>query len=306
MLKELFIHLDMTLVVLNNLLYGMTGGQMSGLSTNEFKEYKYVDDTAEPYDVVNLAYQSGASYSVRVNNIQNFNAVLKEAIATKGFSLVEMSSLCTSHGMKKVSEFKNYIVEEEVFKNKRPVGKALKKKTTSLFDKLQGLDKTFDANLDTRIGIVIGGSAGGGVQSAAKILAEAGILAGLHTTMKGEYPITVGTGFSAAEVILSKEPINYTGLERPDVVLAVTDEGWNKVKPRISKNSNVFTDSSLETDFNFRNFIKEGGKKGAALSAVAYWVKESGIFPVESLLEVVKNSKYADALINAIESSYKL
>ena len=50
-------NIDMTLVVINNLLYGMTGGQMSGLSTNEFKQYKHSDDDAEPYDVVNLAHQ---------------------------------------------------------------------------------------------------------------------------------------------------------------------------------------------------------------------------------------------------------
>ncbi|MCB0589170.1 MAG: hypothetical protein KDD06_28030, partial [Phaeodactylibacter sp.] len=67
-----------------------------------------------------------------------------------------------------------------------------------------------------RLGIVIAGSAGGGVQSTARLIANAGILSGLHATMKGEYPITVGTGFSLAEVILSTKEIHYTGLEVPD------------------------------------------------------------------------------------------
>ena len=83
-------NIDMTLIVINNLLYGMTGGQMSGLSTNEFKAYKHSDDDADPYDVVNLAHQSGAAFSVRVNDISNFTDVLKEAINTSGFSLVEL------------------------------------------------------------------------------------------------------------------------------------------------------------------------------------------------------------------------
>lgn len=80
------------------------------------------------------------------------------------------------------------------------------------------------------MGFVLAGSAGGGIQSAAKLLAQVGIMSGLHTTMKGEYPVNVGTGFSVAEVILSREPINYTGLEEPDVIIIVGEEGLQKVK----------------------------------------------------------------------------
>lgn len=301
-------NVDMTLVVINNLLYGMTGGQMSGLSTNEFKNYKHSNDDADPYDVVNLAHQSGAAFSVRVNDISNFNDVLKEAIAIPGFSLVELSSLCTSYGMKKIAEFQDFIVPEEKLTNKRPVGVPLKRDTNSLIDTMQGLEVQFTSTIDDKVGIVIAGSAGGGIQSAAKILAQAGILSGLHATMKGEYPITVGTGFSVAEVILSKNPINFTGLERPNVILAVTDDGWKKVQNRITDNSKVVIDSKVNCDGSFetKEFLKAGGKKGAALSSVAHWVKESGVFPIEALLKVVENHKYATTLEKAIISCEKL
>lgn len=46
--------------------------------------------------------------------------------------------------------------------------------------------------------------------------------------------------------------------------------------------------------------------KGAVLSSVAYWVKESGIFSIEALLKVVENHKYATTLEDAIRSSEKL
>ncbi len=298
-------NIDMTLVVINNLLYGMTGGQMSGLSTNEFKDYKHNDDNTEPYDVVNLAHQSGAAFSVRVNDISNFTDVLKEAISVQGFSLVELSSLCTSYGMKKVAEFKDFIAAEEKLMNKRPVGVSLKRETNSLLENIKGLDTQFTSTINDSIGVVIAGSAGGGIQSAARMLAKAGMLSGLHATMKGEYPITVGTGFSVAEVILSKKPINFTGLEKPSVVIAVTDDGWNKVKNRITENSKVFVDSKISTERNFetKEFLKIGGKKGAALCTVSHWIKESGIFPIEALLKVVEDSKYAASLQNAIKSA---
>ena len=298
----------MTLVVINNLLYGMTGGQMSGLSTNEFKAYKHSDDDAEPYDVVNLAHQSGAAFSVRVNAISNFTNVLMEAIGTPGFSLVELSSLCTSHGMKKISEMEDFIVAEETFKNKRPVGVSLKRDTSSLLETTKVLETQFISTVKDSLGIVIAGSAGGGIQSAATMLAQAGMLSGLHATMKGEYPITVGTGFSVAEVILSKKPINFTGLEKPNVVIAVTDDGWNKVKNRISENSKVYVDRKINTDnlVETKEFLKVGGKKGAILCAIAHWIKASEVFPLEALLKVVEDSKYATALQNAIKSADEL
>jgi pyruvate/2-oxoacid:ferredoxin oxidoreductase beta subunit len=301
-------NVDMTLIVLNNLLYGMTGGQMSGLSTNNFKQFKHSDDNAEPYDIVNLAHQAGAAFSVRVNDISNFEKTLKEAIEKPGFSLVELSSLCTSHGMKKISELKNYIVEEEKFTNNRPVGVSLRRNTVNLFDRAKILIPQFNSNISETIGVVIAGSAGGGIQSAAKMLAQAGILSGLYATMKGEYPITVGTGFSVAEVILSKKPIHFTGLENPSVVLAVTEDGWNKVKNRISSTSKVLTDSKInsEESYSTKEFLKEGGKKGAALSAVSYWINESKVFPIEALLKVVEGSKYEESLRSAIKSAENL
>ncbi|MCF6182875.1 thiamine pyrophosphate-dependent enzyme [Lutibacter sp.] len=300
-------NVDMTLIVLNNLLYGMTGGQMSGLSTSNFKQFKHSDDNAEPYDIVNLAYSAGAAFSVRVNNISNFEATLKEAIEIPGFSLVELSSLCTSHGMKKILEFKNYVVEEEKFTNKRPVGVSLRRNTASLFSKVKVLDTQFNSTISETIGVVIAGSAGGGIQSAAKMLAQAGILSGLYATMKGEYPITVGTGFSAAEVILSKKPIQFTGLEKPSVALAVTEDGWNKVKNRISSNSKVIVDAKIntESDYETKEFLKEGGKKGAALSAISYWIQKSNVFPIDALLKVVEGSKYEESLKSAIKSAEK-
>lgn len=88
----------------------------------------------------------------------------------------------------------------------------------------------FNANAVNRTGVLIAGSAGGGVQSAARMLAGAGILSGLYTTMKSDYPITVGTGYSVAEVILSRDKIHYSGLESPDVIIIVTEDGMLKVK----------------------------------------------------------------------------
>jgi Pyruvate/2-oxoacid:ferredoxin oxidoreductase gamma subunit len=69
------------------------------------------------------------------------------------------------------------------------------------------------------------GSAGQRIITAGEILCLAGLFAGLRTTQKNEYNITVLRGPSITDVLLSPHEIGYTGIRRPDVVLALSQEG---------------------------------------------------------------------------------
>ena len=61
--------------------------------------------------------------------------------------------------------------------------------------------------------------------TAGEVLAGAGLTAGLQVTQKSEYNITVMTGPSITELILSPLPIDYTGITKPTVVIAIASEG---------------------------------------------------------------------------------
>jgi Pyruvate/2-oxoacid:ferredoxin oxidoreductase gamma subunit len=175
---------------------------------------------------------------------------------------------------------------------------------TSLFDTLKGIEKEFSSDIKNKIGVILAGSAGGGIQSAAKLLAEVGIMSGLYVSMKGEYPVTVGTGFSVAEVIISRNPINYTGLENPDVMIIISEDGLKKVESRINKRTQLFIDKKLDVHFGNVTkgpFIKNAGKKGAALHALSFWVNNSEFLKHEALLKAVKNHKYAEILVKAMQ-----
>ena len=300
-------NVNMTLVVLNNLIYGMTGGQVSGLSTNEFKNDRQIDDKTPPFDVVQLAHDAGAVFSCRVTSHKNFESTLTEAFKVDGFSLVEISSLCQPYGAGKMTELEAWTEEEEVLRNKRAPLPPPFKATTSLITDEDILTAEFTSNIKDRYGIVMAGSAGGGVQAAGKLLANAGILSGLESTMKGEYPITIGTGFSVAEVILSRNPINYTGLEKPDLAIILTQDGLNKIKDRLDTDSEILADTSLELEgFNnvtYLNFTKIGRKKGAVLSAITYWMIKSGLLPKESFEKAASTHKYADILLGTIKKT---
>lgn len=299
-------NIDLTLVVFNNLLYGMTGGQISGLSTDKFKEDRHFEEGIPPFDIVKLAHQAGAMYSARVVSPRNFKPSLKTAMETRGFSLLEMGSMCTSYAVNKLDELLEYAEDDDALTNERRPLKIEYRETSSLFDRLEKLEKHFESKVKDRIGIVIAGSAGGGVQSAAMMLAKAGVKSGLHATMKGEYPVTVGTGFSVAEVILSKEPIHYTGLHQPDALLVVSEDGWNKTRLLADKADYVLADESLKTTDNgtikFLPFVKNAGKRGAALSALNHWIKDSGWIQKGALLEAISTHKHAESLQRAIET----
>jgi len=300
-------NLDITLVLLNNQVYGMTGGQISGLSAVEFKVEKNIPDDAPPFDICRLAYTAGAGLTIRVNNPKEVQAALLEAIQSPGFALVEISSMCQQYGVKKVADLERYVLPQLHLKRtvKPPQIKPGSKESLFKIENLMAVNH--QSLLKGRLEILIAGSAGGGIQSAARFLAQAGIVSGLYSTMKGEYPITVGTGFSVAEVILSETEIFYTGLETPDIAIIVSPDGYEKIKARIGENTRIIVDKSVKDKFDreieSNNFSGMGGKKGAALSALTYWLQKSDVVDLDALAEVVSESRHADALVKIIDKS---
>ncbi len=107
-----FIHaarrnIDITAIVMNNRIYGMTGGQFSPLSGTDVKAttapYKTIDNE---FDVVQLATAAGASFVARSTafHAKESTDILKKAIQHRGFSVVEILSQCPTHYGRKNKE----------------------------------------------------------------------------------------------------------------------------------------------------------------------------------------------------------
>lgn len=308
-------NVNMTLVVMNNMLYGMTGGQISGLSTQKFKDLKNIETGIPPFDIVKLAHVSGAAFACRATSISTFTDILTEAFRIDGFSLVELSSLCTSYAFKKLNEFNDHISPPEILRNIRPAMVSDIRRTNSLFENLESVNRNFTHNIDKKIGIILAGSAGGGIQSTATMLSRAAMMHGLNSTMKGEYPVTVGTGFSIAEVIISDSKINYTGLESPQIAIIISEDGLKVAAKRIQPDTKVLADLSLiDSEIKnwhckslvFCNFSAISSKKGAALAAVAYWMQKEKLLDIHSLTEIALKHKFSSELIKSIENSKNL
>ena len=97
-----FIHacrrnIDITMVVINNFIYGMTGGQVS--PTTPLDSYAHTSPYGSidpPFDAVKLARSAGASYVARGTNyhIVQSSKYVKKALDREGFSMVEIMSQC--------------------------------------------------------------------------------------------------------------------------------------------------------------------------------------------------------------------
>lgn len=83
--------------------------------------------------------------------------------------------------------------------------------------------------------MILLGSAGQRIITAGEILCLAGLSAGLNTSQKNDYNITVLRGPSISELILSPQEIDYTGLQNPDVIVALAQEGVDRRRHMFAK-----------------------------------------------------------------------
>jgi len=97
-----FIHsarrnIDLTAIIINNMIYGMTGGQYSPLTpTGKFGTTAPYGNIDQSFDLAKLAIAAGASYVARgtIYHVRQSISLIKKALDKKGFSVVEIISDC--------------------------------------------------------------------------------------------------------------------------------------------------------------------------------------------------------------------
>ena len=97
-----FIHaarrnMDITVICVNNLTYGMTGGQVAATTPHNAKTTTTPAGNSEnPFSLPFLAYASGATYVARwtMLHTRDLTLSINEALLKKGFSFIEVLSPC--------------------------------------------------------------------------------------------------------------------------------------------------------------------------------------------------------------------
>ena len=114
-----FIHacrrnIDLTAVVINNSLYGMTGGQLAPTTPEGAKtKTSPYGNVERPFDIAKLAIAAGASYVARFTAYQPrwIEKAIFEAMQHHGFSVVEVVTGCPTHQRIKPADLLKHLKE---------------------------------------------------------------------------------------------------------------------------------------------------------------------------------------------------
>lgn len=296
-------NVDLTVLVCNNFLFGMTGGQNSA-----FSPYEFVTPTTPkgnivpPLDICRVTSDCGAEFVARaLATDKDLDSTIVAAVSHPGFAIVEIVELCTEHATEVnaiTGKTLGRILESHNQRLGLLSGEPSRTDFAGRYTEKYGIQPsvpderfaspTSNHRLTKRLRIVLAGSAGEHIQYSAKRLCEAAMAAGLCVTQKNDNPVTQGSGFSISEVILSPEEIFYTGIEVPDVVVAVSEDGVRELFENGTFSAMGPTTTLVaDTEFDVPNvkgpvfaypFRKEFGPAHAAAGAIAFYLKKSDIF----------------------------
>jgi len=138
-----FIHaarrnIDLTAIVMNNRIYGMTGGQYSPLSGYGIRAttapYMNID---HDFDVVELSKAAGATFVARTTtyHVQQIEDIIEKAILHKGFSVVEIMSQCPTYFGRKNKEGSAVDMLKRYKETTTPIGSKAKKENPDLIER---------------------------------------------------------------------------------------------------------------------------------------------------------------------------
>ena len=138
-----FIHaarrnIDITAIVMNNRIYGMTGGQFSPLSGEDIWATTAPYLTIDPsFDVVELSRAAGATFVARTTSyhVQQITEIVCQAILHEGFSVVEILSQCPTYFGRKNKAGNAVDMVNWFKKNTTPIGSKAKAENPDLIDR---------------------------------------------------------------------------------------------------------------------------------------------------------------------------
>ena len=138
-----FIHaarrnIDVTAIIMNNSIYGMTGGQFSPLTGYDKKATTAPFGSIDhPFDIVQLAMGAGASFVARTTtyHVTSMKKILEKAIMHKGFSVVEILSQCPTYFGRKNNMGNAVDMLNDYKTNTVPIGSKKKKDNPDLIER---------------------------------------------------------------------------------------------------------------------------------------------------------------------------
>ncbi|HEY0788609.1 MAG TPA: 2-oxoacid:acceptor oxidoreductase family protein, partial [Thermoanaerobaculia bacterium] len=329
--------IPITVIFINNAIYGMTGGQMAPTTltgmktaTSPFGREKLM---GQPLKMAEIIAQMDAP--VYVERVALFNArergkaerailkALRLQVENKGYAFVEVLAECPTHLKMDPEEAEKWVQEQML--PVYPLG--VKKDVTDAqpwfslpkpsFEPAMVLEaveaseaaavrhaKGFPAHIAAHdVSLKLAGAGGDGAQTAAMLIAQAGINEGFDATHIPSYGPESRGGTSYADVHVAETEVLSPASPRPNVLVAFNAPSLAKFGPTVAPGGTIVYDSSVILDppappvgvkaygVPFTEIAVGLGKKVVknivALGAVQ---AATQIFPKETFLDAVREA----------------
>lgn len=322
-------NIGVTVLVFNNLNYGMTGGQHSATTPlGAITATTPGGNLERPLDICSSVGVNGAGYVWRGTNFDDdLTDRMVEAMRADCFALLDIWELCTAYYVK-ANEFGRRAIDETLeelqfgtgilYRAERPeYAAAVRSASVPSADiEPRPIPQDWSADLTQPIMLEVAGSAGGRVRSAVRLVAEAAVRSGLYAAQRDDYPVTVKTGHSLARLTLAGRPIDYAGKDEPDYLLILSDDGYRKVRNRLAtipSNAVVFTTPDFPSlpapdvrILDVGSLPDRVAKADFGLVMLSAVITATGLIPVEALEAAAAGGPFGKSNLAAVRLGQQL
>ncbi len=263
-------NIDLTLIVINNMIYGMTGGQISPTSKlGTFSTTSPYGSYEPPLDICRVAEAAGATYVARtsVAHYAKMDEYFRKGLAHKGFSVIEVMSPChTNFGRRNqfrsnadiLRYFQKNCVEvsDEKAKSLPPekirIGEFVERDFQEFTEayyrvaasaaqsgkQVQEEAQSFPAGtISRRTDVRLSGLGGYGLVLSGVMFAEAAVASRVNATQVTSYGPEARGGVSRTDMVLApwSDEIFYPEVVQNDIVFALTQESLEKYGPQATE-----------------------------------------------------------------------
>lgn len=237
-------NIGVTTLVFNNLNFGMTGGEHSVTTPPDQHTLTTPQGHIErPLDIAQTAALNGATWAWRGTAYdQDLIEQMMAALQHDGFALMDIWELCVAYiaATNRINPRKLGTMIDQLGFQRGQLATAERQEYTAWIKAGQGAKPSVAksaapcpvrepaSQLDKRFALILAGSAGGHIRTAGKIISLAAMYAGLHVTQRDDYPVTVRAGHSISEIILSPQPVHFSGVTSPTALFILTEDGYHK------------------------------------------------------------------------------
>ncbi len=323
-------NLDITVLVFNNFNFGMTGGQHS-VSTppTGITATTPWGNIERPLDIAQTAALNGATYVWRGTAYDaDLSERIAEAITHPGFALLDIWELCVAYyaatnrfnpkALRAAMDELGLQAGRLPTQPREAYGAALRASYAPQHGKPAAVPQPIpvvdEVTLERQYAIVVAGSAGSKVRTAARLIGVAATAANLWAAQRDDYPVTVRSGHSVSEIAIAPHPILYTGVSAPDALFILSADGYARTAsylPRMTPESWLFvTPEFAHLESSARRVVLDPARlsnvprEQQAMALLVSGLRRMRILPERALLQAADliNPRYAEANRAAVQA----